>query len=80
MTTVIIKLNARLQPIHRHDLEDGLEASFNHFETEIELTGGGTLQAEDGEILSCDIELQLADPSEENLGKVIRIMESMLGH
>jgi len=78
MVNLTINLNAKLQPMHRHDLEDALQETLKRLELETEITGGGTSQESNGEITSCDIELQLADNSDENIKKIIGIMEAML--
>lgn len=79
MINLTINLNAKLQPKHRHDLEDALTASLEKLEINAETTGGGTAQESNGEVASCDIELRLVDDSDDNLKKIIGIMESMLG-
>ena len=49
-----LNLNSRLQPMHRHDLEDALQEILEKGKLG-EVTGGGTLQSPHGEIVSCDI-------------------------
>ena len=63
---VIARLNARLQPLDRGSLyEDPLDAALQ--EAGIgRVTGGGTLMSEEGEIELCDIEVELADLSEQS--------------
>lgn len=78
MINLTINLNAKLQPMHRHDLEDALQETLKKLGFEAEVTGGGTSQESNGEIASCDIELQLADNSAENIKKIIGVMEAML--
>ena len=53
-----LNLNSRLQPMHRHDLEDALQEILEKGKLG-EVTGGGTLQRQTGEIVSCDIEIHL---------------------
>ncbi|MCR5609977.1 MAG: hypothetical protein K6G26_13040 [Lachnospiraceae bacterium] len=53
-----LHLNARFQPEHRFELEDALQVIFDNNNAG-EVTGGGTLLNEDGEIESCDIEIYL---------------------
>ena len=53
-----LKLNARLQPIHRYELEDALQEILEK-EHMGEVTGGGTAQNADGEVAYCDIEIHL---------------------
>ncbi len=78
MTNLTINLNAKLQPMHRHELEDVLQETLEKQEIKGETTGGGTAQESTGEIASCDIELSLNDASDSNIQKIIEIMESML--
>lgn len=54
-----MNLNSRLQPMHRHDLEDALQGILEKVNLG-EVMGGGTLlNPETGEIVSCDIEIHL---------------------
>ncbi|MCT4665252.1 MAG: hypothetical protein N4A45_08485 [Flavobacteriales bacterium] len=71
-------MNAKLQPLHRHDLEDALQEALKKLDFEAEVTGGGTLQEPNGEIASCDIEIQLAEDSDENIEAIMGVMEAML--
>ena len=73
-----INLNAKLQPKHRHDLEDVLVEILGKNDLVVEVVGGGTLQGTNGEVESCDIELSITDGCEENIQKVIGTMEAML--
>lgn len=78
MLNLTINLNAKLQPMHRHNLEDALQETLEKLDFEAEITGGGTSQKSNGEIASCDIELQLANNSDDNIKKIIGVMEVML--
>lgn len=78
MVNLTIKLNAKLQPTHRHDLEDALQGTLEKLGINAETTGGGTMQESNGEVASCDIELSLVDDSEDNIKKIMGIMEAML--
>ena len=55
---LILHLNARFQPKDRFELEDALQEIFDNNNAG-EVTGGGTLLKENGEIESCDIEINL---------------------
>lgn len=71
-----LHLNARFQPMHRHDLEDALEeVLLEHCLGSVD--GGGTAQMPSGEISSCDIELCLRDLSQETLDKVAEIVDRL---
>lgn len=54
-----LHLNARLQPFIRHDIEDAIYYILEENALG-EIVGGGTEQAESGEILTCDINIKLA--------------------
>ena len=54
---LVLHLNARFQPKHRFELEDALQEIFQKNKTG-EITGGGTSLRENGEIDSCDIEME----------------------
>lgn len=78
MTNLTLNLNAKLQPMHRHDLEDELQESFEKLGIRAQTSGGGTLQNQNGEIDSCDIEIELTDYSDENIKKIIESVELIL--
>ena len=62
-----LNLNSRLQPMHRHDLEDALQEILEKINLG-EVMGGGTLQnPQTGEIESCDIEIHLNDDKQDKL-------------
>lgn len=54
---LLLHLNARFQPKHRFELEDALQEIFEKNNAG-EVTGGGTLLKENGEVESCDIEIE----------------------
>ncbi len=56
-----ILLNAKLQPMHRHEIEDTLDEIFQRRKIPAEITGGGTTQAKNGEIESCCLEIELQE-------------------
>lgn len=56
---VVLHVNERLQPKHRFVLEDTIDEALkrnNHGE----ITGGGTLMEKNGEIKSCDIDIEFS--------------------
>lgn len=73
---VTLNLNARFQPMHRHNLEDALEKILSGYQLGY-VDGGGTMQSVSGEIESCDIELMLKDNSEESLVTLESIIEKL---
>lgn len=58
---LVLHLNSRLQPKHRFELEDALTKIFEENNNIGEVTGGGTEMFPNGEIASCDIELEFSD-------------------
>jgi hypothetical protein len=63
--------------MHRGEFfEDPLDAKLK--ETGLgEVSGGGTMQAESGEIDYCDIELQMTDASDAAIGKLVALLEQL---
>jgi hypothetical protein len=74
---LIAQLNARLQPLHRGEhFEEGLDDKLR--ETRVgEISGGGTMQSQTGEIEYCDIEVRLVQPSPENERLIIETLEAL---
>ena len=69
-----LNLNSRLQPMHRHDLEDALQEILEKGKLG-EVTGGGTLQSpQTGEIVSCDIEIHLNDDKQDSVNRLVELM------
>ncbi len=75
---VVVRLNARLQPVHRGE----------HFETPLsevmaelslgEVTGGGTqLSGDDAGVSFCDIEVRMPDAGETSLETLIAALEEL---
>lgn len=56
---LILHLNARFQPKHRFELEDALQEIIQKNKAG-EIIGGGTSLKENGEIDSCDIEIEFS--------------------
>jgi hypothetical protein len=75
---ITITLNAKLQPMHRADLEDAFDEICQKHGIEAEVVGGGTLQEENGEVKECDIEIALKDLNEKTIETVKGLFESML--
>ena len=69
-----LNLNSRLQPMHRHDLEDALQEILEKGKLG-EVTGGGTLQnPQTGEFVSCDIEIHLNDDKQDSVNRLVELM------
>jgi hypothetical protein len=75
---LIATLNARMQPIHRDDLEDAFNASMEEFGSVARVVGGGTAFARSGEIEACDLEIEVDEVSDASIGRVIGVLESVL--
>lgn len=75
---VIIRLNARLQPVQRGEhFEDPLSEVLSDIGVG-EVTGGGTqLTGDESGIGSCDVELSLTDASESALLAIIAALEEL---
>src|SRR3569832_1137092 len=66
---LVAQLNARLQPADRSEhFEEGLDDKLRRLKVG-EISGGGTMQSDTGEIAFCDIEvkLRLSSPEAERL-------------
>jgi hypothetical protein len=74
---VIARLNARVQPLDRGEvfedpLNDILQAAGIG-----EVTGGGTMLGEEGEIEFCDLEIMVPAPTDAVLGAIREALESL---
>ncbi|APC13224.1 hypothetical protein HBA43_14145 [Providencia rettgeri] len=78
MTAITLTLNARLEPIRRADLEDAFDEVMKSMGKDIHVTGGGTSLDDNGEAQECDIEIAIADASDENISLIIQLFTSML--
>ncbi len=72
---LILHLNARFQPKHRFELEDALQDILQE-ENAGEVTGGGTSMKENGEIDSCDIEIDFSD-AQKSLGWLVDLLNAI---
>jgi len=75
---LIATLNARLQPMHRGDVEDAFNTATEKRGYGARVVGGGTAFAPDGEIEECDLEIEVDELSEASIGIVIGLLESIL--
>ena len=73
---VVLKLNARLQPMRRHELEDAIQGVLEK-EQMGEVTGGGTVQNPDGEIVSCDIDIHLAGDKWDHVSFLVNLLNRL---
>lgn len=72
---LILHLNARFQPKHRFELEDALQEIFEK-NSAGEITGGGTSLKANGEIDSCDIEINFFD-DEKSLEWLVNLLNTI---
>ena len=75
---VIVNLKAKLRPIDRGVIEDAFLDFFERLKIETDITGGGTLVEENGEMIECDIEIDLNRYDEKVYQKIIEFFESTL--
>lgn len=74
---VVAQLNARIQPMHRGEFfEDPLDSEIQHASIG-EVTGGGTLQSQTGEIEYCDIEIEVNSTGQDVAEKIIEVLERL---
>jgi hypothetical protein len=74
---VVAQLNARLQPLDRGDIfEDPLDDTLQDIGLG-EVTGGGTLQSNEGWVQQCDIEMDLPEADPETLRKIADRLEAL---
>ncbi|MEZ5935313.1 MAG: hypothetical protein R3F54_25980 [Alphaproteobacteria bacterium] len=74
---VIVRLNARLQPLDRGDIyEDPLAEALEATGLGA-VTGAGTQLAEEGGIEFCDIDLALENADEETLDRIVAALEKL---
>lgn len=73
-----VTLNAKLQPMHRHDLEDAINEIFEQENIKAEITGGGTEQETNGEIAYSDLEIDLEELSDDIIKQIIDLLEKIL--
>jgi len=74
---LVAQINAKVMPLDRGELfEDPLDVALRAAGLG-EVSGGGTLQAESGEIEYCDIEIECLDLSEDLFALVISTLETL---
>jgi hypothetical protein len=74
---VVAQLNARLQPQHRHELEDAWEELSQKYQLPPICGGGTKINPDTGEIENCDLEFELADFSDASIEMIKGTLESM---
>lgn len=77
MHNFTLKLNSRLQPKHRHPIEDMIGDALEKLGCG-EVTGGGTLlKKKGGEIEYCDIAISLTETSTDCINKLLEILDDI---
>lgn len=71
-----LRLNARLQPVHRFQLEDVIHTILIK-EHMGETIGGGTAQDPEGETTYCEVEIHLNDSKPSNLIRLTNILNNL---
>lgn len=71
-----LRLNARLQPIHRFQLEDVIQTILAK-EGMGETSGGGTAQDPEGETTYCEIEIHLNDSKPSNIIRLANMLNNL---
>lgn len=72
---IVATINARIQPIHRGEIyEDPLNDILSKNSVG-EVSGGGTLQLESGEIEYCDVEIQVSNSDDETVSLIKSSLE-----
>ncbi|WP_333004955.1 hypothetical protein [Vibrio coralliilyticus] len=75
---IVVTINARIQPMHRVEIYEDLLNEVLSKNSIGEVSGGGTLQSQSGEIEHCDVEIQVNNSNEETV-EVIRASLEKLG-
>ena len=77
-TILVVTLNARLQPQHRaENYEDPLDRVLEREDKGSSVVGGGTLVGHEHEVVSCDIEVSLANDARKGMRIVIDALERL---
>ncbi|KYN24662.1 hypothetical protein AUQ44_01865 [Vibrio cidicii] len=74
---IVVTINARIQPMHRAEIyEDPLDEVLSQNSIG-EVSGGGTLQSQSGEIEHCDVEIQVNNSNEETVEVIRSLLENL---
>lgn len=73
---LLLKVNARLQPMNRFDLEDALNELLIR-EKAGEVIGGGTIQKENGEIEYCEIQIHMKKSRKHHIDWLVDLLNRM---
>ncbi|GLQ32005.1 hypothetical protein [Litoribrevibacter albus] len=74
---IVVTINARIQPMHRGEIyEDPLDEILSKNSIG-EVSGGGTLQSQSGEIEYCDVEIQVGNSSNDTVDLIRSSLEQI---
>ncbi|HHF2974477.1 TPA: hypothetical protein ACPJ0Q_000014 [Vibrio diabolicus] len=74
---IVVTINARIQPMHRAEIyEDPLDEVLSQNAIG-EVSGGGTLQSQSGEIEHCDVEIQVNNSNAETVEVIRSLLENL---
>ncbi len=74
---IVVTINARIQPMHRGEIyEDPLDEILSKNSIG-EVSGGGTLQSQSGEIEYCDIEIQVKNSNDDTVELIKSSLEKI---
>lgn len=75
---ITLTLNARLQPVHRNELEDAFGQIAEENTLGARVVGGGTALSPVGEVENCDVAIELDDCTREAAEHIAGIFSAML--
>lgn len=75
---IVLTLNARLQPMHRAELEHVFDRIAGEEKLGARVVGGGTALTPEGEVENCDIEVELDDCNRKAAERIAGIFAAML--
>jgi hypothetical protein len=74
---IVAQLNARLQPTHRHELEDAWEEISKKYSLPPICGGGTKIDPNTGEVEFCDLEFSVSDFSDKTIEQIKGTLEAM---
>jgi len=77
MHNFTLKLNSRLQPIHRHPIEDTIGDALEKLGCGEVIGGGTSLEKKGGEVEYCDIAISLTENSTDCINKLLKILDDI---
>jgi uncharacterized protein YukE len=74
---IVATINARIQPMHRGEIYEDPLNDILLKNSLGEVSGGGTLQSESGEIEYCDVEIQVSNSDDETVALIKSSLEKL---